>query len=199
MEIKFFKKPANLRKWFEKNHKKEKEVWIGFYKKETGLATITWPESVDEALCFGWIDGIRKTNDEKSYKIRFTPRNPKSGWSAINTEKAERLIKEGRMTEYGLVLIEHGKKNGKWETAYRLKDHTEPPEDFKKALNKNKKALTFFNSLSNTNKHACIGQVEMVKNKEKRTERIKQVIELLEREIKPYIGQKRAINIYFKK
>jgi uncharacterized protein YdeI (YjbR/CyaY-like superfamily) len=132
MDLKFFKRPSNLRKWFKKNHCTTNELWVGYYKKETGKQSITWSESVDEALCFGWIDGIRKSVNDISYKIRFTPRKPNSSWSLINKQKTVELIKEGRMTEYGLVAIENGKKHGKWETAYRLKEETKLPEDFKK-------------------------------------------------------------------
>ncbi|KAB2843771.1 MAG: bacteriocin-protection protein, partial [Melioribacteraceae bacterium] len=85
----FFKTKKDLRKWFEKNHNKLTEQWIGFYKTASGKQSITWSESVDEALCFGWIDGIRKSIDEKSYMIRFTPRKPNSAWSAVNIKKIE--------------------------------------------------------------------------------------------------------------
>src|SRR5690348_5443997 len=84
MKPRFFKTPAAFRKWLAANHQKSKELWVGFYKKDTGKASITWPESVDEALCFGWIDGIRKKFDDESYVIRFTPRKPESIWSAVN-------------------------------------------------------------------------------------------------------------------
>ena len=94
---KFFENPRDFRKWLEKNYDKKKEVFVGFYKVGTGNKTITWPESVDEALCFGWIDGVRKSIDEKSYFIRFTPRKPTSTWSAINIGKIEELTKKGLM------------------------------------------------------------------------------------------------------
>ena len=98
----FFADSNKLRKWFEKNHKKEKELIVGFYKVSSGKPSITWSQSVDEALCFGWIDGIRISIDEESYCIRFTPRNPKSNWSAINIKKVEELKKLGLMKPEGL-------------------------------------------------------------------------------------------------
>src|SRR5437868_3468723 len=98
----FFAKQSDLRKWFEKNHDKEKELWIGFYKTNSGKPSITWPESVDQALCFGWIDGVRKSLGEDSYVIRFTPRKPKSIWSAINIKKVEELTKLGLMHPAGI-------------------------------------------------------------------------------------------------
>ena len=97
--ITFFPTQPHLRKWFEKNHKKADEFWVGYYKKGSGKPSITWPESVDEALCFGWIDGIRKSIDEESYKIRFTPRRKGSIWSAVNTKRIKELIKLGFPTE----------------------------------------------------------------------------------------------------
>jgi uncharacterized protein YdeI (YjbR/CyaY-like superfamily) len=103
---KFFKTPSAFRKWLAANHAKSKELSVGFYKKSSGKPSITWPESVDEALCFGWIDGIRKSIDEESYKIRFTPRKPGRVWSAINIRNVERLIKEQRMQPAGLKAYE---------------------------------------------------------------------------------------------
>jgi len=91
MKLFFFPAQKDLRKWFSKNHKKEKELFVGYYKVSSGKPSITWSQSVDEALCFGWIDGIRRSIDEESYCIRFTPRNPKSNWSAINIRKVEEL------------------------------------------------------------------------------------------------------------
>ncbi len=99
--VKFFRTPADLRRWFEKNHATVEELWVGFLKKDTGRPSITWPESVDEALCVGWIDGIRKRIDEESYKIRFTPRRPGSIWSAVNIRRVAELKKEGRMRPGG--------------------------------------------------------------------------------------------------
>src|ERR1043166_151488 len=97
LKISFFKTPSDFRKWLAANHAKAKELWVGFYKKDSGKPSITWPESVDEALCFGWIDGIRKSLDNESYMIRFSPRKPGSVWSAVNIRNVERLIKEKRM------------------------------------------------------------------------------------------------------
>ena len=98
----FFKTPCAFRKWLTANHAKSKEFWVGFYKKGSGKPSITWPESVDEALCFGWIDGVRKRIDEDSYVIRFTPRKTSSVWSNINIRNAEKLIAEKRMQPAGL-------------------------------------------------------------------------------------------------
>src|SRR5438094_8197993 len=102
MNPKFFKTPSAFRKWLAANHAKSKELWVGFYKKDSGKPSITWPESLDEALCFGWIDGIRKRVDEISYQIRFTPRRRGSIWSTINIKRPKELAQEQRLRSAGL-------------------------------------------------------------------------------------------------
>ena len=102
----FFPTPAHFRRWLSKHHDSEDELWVGFYKKATGRPSITWPESVDEALCFGWIDGVRKSLDEEAYVIRFTRRRRGSHWSKVNLERVAALIEEGRMTPAGMAAYE---------------------------------------------------------------------------------------------
>src|SRR5207253_4353920 len=102
MNPKFFKTPSDFRRWLDTHHASAKELWVGFYKQDSGKPSITWPESVNEALCFGWIDGIRKSIDDQSYVIRFTPRKPSSVWSAVNMNNAQTLIKQQRMRPAGL-------------------------------------------------------------------------------------------------
>ena len=102
----FFATAGDFRRWLEKNHSKKTELWVAYYKKATGKPSLTWSESVDQALCYGWIDGIRKSIDDESYKIRFTPRRPKSLWSAVNIEKMERLKDAGLVTEAGLAAYD---------------------------------------------------------------------------------------------
>ncbi|HKI78866.1 MAG TPA: YdeI/OmpD-associated family protein [Ignavibacteriaceae bacterium] len=114
MKPKFLSGPLKFRKWLEANHKSKKELLVGFYKKSSGKPSITWPESVDQALCFGWIDGIRRSIDDISYSIRFTPRNPKSTWSAVNIKKAEQLKKSRLMKPAGLAAFnKREEKNSK--------------------------------------------------------------------------------------
>jgi len=105
MKVKHFKNREAFTAWLAKNHARERELWVGYYKKDSGRASITWPESVDEGLCYGWIDGLRKSVDEISYTIRFTPRRPGSIWSAINTRRANELIKSGDMQAAGLAAF----------------------------------------------------------------------------------------------
>lgn len=106
IEPTFFSTPANFHAWLEEHHGKSQELWVGYYKKATGKPSITWPESVDEALCFGWIDGLRKRVDEASYMIRFTPRKATSTWSAVNIKRVEELTALGRMRPAGLKAFE---------------------------------------------------------------------------------------------
>jgi uncharacterized protein YdeI (YjbR/CyaY-like superfamily) len=106
VEPTFFETPADLRAWLERHHESERELWVGFHKKGTGRPSITWPEAVDEALCFGWIDGVRKGVDDESYKIRFTPRAKTSRWSRVNVERVAELTKLGRMRPAGVAAFE---------------------------------------------------------------------------------------------
>src|SRR5260370_24693324 len=142
---KFFKAPSVFRKWLAANHTKSKELWVGFYKKGSGKPSISWPESVDEALCFGWIDGIRKNIDEDSYKIRFSPRKPSSIWSAVNIRNVERLIKEERMQPAGLKAYEARKeyRSGIYSYEQRSPELVEP---YLGKLKRNKTAWKFFHA-----------------------------------------------------
>src|SRR5438270_8918461 len=143
MNPNFFKTPSDFRKWLAANHAKSRELWVGFYKKNSGKLSITWPESVDEALCFGWIDGIRKNIDEESYMIRFSPRKPGSIWSAVNIRNADRLIKEGRMEPAGLKAYEARKENRSGIYSYEQLS-PELVEPYLGKLKRNRKARGFF-------------------------------------------------------
>src|SRR5215210_1393944 len=132
MEPTFFKTPADFREWLERNHASERELLVGYYKKGTGKPSLTWPESVDEALCFGWIDGIRRTIDDESYSIRFTPRRARSTWSTVNVNRVAELTKLGRMQPAGLRAFEarDPKRSGiyTYEQERRTDDQTLGPE-----------------------------------------------------------------------
>jgi uncharacterized protein YdeI (YjbR/CyaY-like superfamily) len=141
----FFPSQAELRKWFEKNHLKEKELIVGFYKSGTGKPTITWPQSVDEALCFGWIDGVRKSIDDESYMIRFTPRKPGSNWSAINIKKIEELTKQGLMYPAGLEAFSRRQEKKSKIYAYE-KEPVALSKAYEKLFKANKKAWAWFQS-----------------------------------------------------
>ena len=143
MKAKFFRTPADFETWLAKNYATATELWVGFYKKDSGKPSITWPESVDQALCFGWIDGIRKRIDKISYQIRFTPRRRGSIWSAINIKRAKELVRQERMRPSGLeafaARIEN--KSGIYSYEQRTTELTEP---YAQSLKKNKAAWKFF-------------------------------------------------------
>jgi uncharacterized protein YdeI (YjbR/CyaY-like superfamily) len=144
MKIKYFKTPAHFRDWLEKNHaSNERELWVGYYKKDTGRASITWKESVDQALCFGWIDGVRRAVDEQSYAIRFTPRRPTSIWSEINTRRVRELIESGDMRPAGLAAFEARRdKQSDGYSIAKLKVDLDPK--YTRLLRKNTKAWRFY-------------------------------------------------------
>lgn len=143
MEITFFKTPDEFRAWLETNHQNEKELLVGFYKKSSGNPSITWPESVDHALCFGWIDGVRKNIDEVSYYIRFTPRKPKGIWSKINVKRIEELTKLGLMMPAGLKAF--SERDQKKQGIYAYENEVQQfHKDFEKEFRANKKAWSFY-------------------------------------------------------
>ena len=143
---KFFAAPSEWRAWLDKHHAKKQELWVGFYKRDSGRRSITWPESVDGALCYGWIDGVRKSIDAFSYKIRFTPRKPRSIWSAINIRRVTALTKLGHMHSAGLAAFE--KRNGDRSAiyAYEQRKTAKLPSPFEKKFRANAEAWKFFQS-----------------------------------------------------
>lgn len=145
MQPVFFAKQSDFRQWLMKNHKKETEIIVGFYTVGSGIPSITWSQSVDEALCFGWIDGIRRSIDQVSYSNRFTPRRPTSTWSAVNIKKAEELIKNGQMRPEGLALFQKRKENK--SKIYSYENKPEKLSDFLETkFIENSKAWLFFKS-----------------------------------------------------
>lgn len=176
---KFFKTPEDLRKWFAKNHEKATELWIGFYKKNSGKEGVNYAEALDQALCFGWIDGIRKSIDEVSFTNRFTPRKPKGNWSKVNTRHAERLIEAGHMMAPGLKEVEQAKKDGRWAQAYDSSSMASVPEDFLKELAKHKQAKAFFATLTKRDLYAITYRLQNAKKPETRQRWITRIIEML--------------------
>lgn len=140
---KFFRTPEALRVWFSKNAQAKSMLWVGFYKKDSGRASITWPESVDEALCVGWIDGIRKRIDDQSYMIRFTPRRPRSIWSATNIARAKALSTEGRMQPAGTQAFAARTENRSGIYSYEQR-RAELAEPYANQFHKHKAASAFF-------------------------------------------------------
>lgn len=169
----FFANQLEFRKWLTKNHKKETELLVGYYKVSTGKPSMTWSQSVDQALCFGWIDGVRKSIDSESYCIRFTPRKPKSNWSVVNIKKVEVLIKEGLMQPEGLELF----NNRRIEKTYSF----ENPEKIlsphlEKKFKENKNAWKFFNSQAPSYKKATLHWIMSAKKEETQESRLDKLI-----------------------
>ena len=144
MEPVFFKTPDNFREWLEANHDKEKELLVGFYKVGSGKQSITWPESVDQALCYGWIDGVRRSLGEESYTIRFTPRKPNSIWSAVNINKMENLLDKGLVKPEGLAAYEKRTEAKSRIYAFEQKEDAVLSDDLEKAFKAHAQAWEFF-------------------------------------------------------
>jgi uncharacterized protein YdeI (YjbR/CyaY-like superfamily) len=174
-----FGSQAEWEKWLEKNGGQADGVWLKFAKENSGETTVNYAEALEEALCYGWIDSQAKTLDDKFYVQKFTPRRAKSVWSKINVEKAEALIKAGRMRPAGLAQVEAAKADGRWSAAYEGQSTAEAPEDFLKALSKNKKAAEFYESLSKANKYAFIWRLHHVKRPETRAANIEKYVAML--------------------
>lgn len=169
--IKFFKTPADFRQWLAENHQEESELWVGYFKKATGKPSITWPESVDEALCFGWIDGIRKSIDAERYKIRFTPRRPGSKWSAVNIRRVKELIELGRMAPAGLAAFE--KRTEKRSRTYSYEQKiVKLAAEFEQQLQAHPAAHEFFQQLAPSYRKASIHWVMSAKKAETRQRRL---------------------------
>jgi uncharacterized protein YdeI (YjbR/CyaY-like superfamily) len=174
-----FKSQAEWERWLDKNHARTNGVWLKYAKKGSGIKTVSHSEAIDAALCYGWIDSQGKSFDEKFYLVKFTPRRPRSVWSKINVERAERLIAEGRMKPAGLAQVQAAQADGRWERAYAGQATAEIPEDFKTALAKNHKAAKFFESLTKANKYAFIWRLHHVKRPETRAANIEKYVEML--------------------
>lgn len=186
----YFKTPADFRKWLAKNHAKSTELLVGYYKRGTGASSITWPESVAEALCYGWIDGVRKRVDDDRYTIRFTPRKPTSNWSAINIKLVKQLIVEGRMQPSGLAAFKARKASKSVTYSYENRPQTLSPE-FEKVFKKNKKAWTFFQGQAPWYRRTSIYWVMSAKKETTRLSRLTSLIGDCEKQrpIKPLAGK----------
>lgn len=175
----FFPSASEWREWLSENHETAGELWVGFHKKKTGRPSLTWQEAVEQALCLGWIDGIRKPIDDERYTIRFTPRRPRSGWSKINAQTAERLIAEGRMQDGGLQEVEQAKADGRWQAAYDSPAGATMDPDLQEALDANPAAREFYDTLSKQNKYSILYRIQTAKKPETRERRIREFVEML--------------------
>lgn len=177
MEPSFFPTQKAFAKWLKANHAEATECWIGFYKKGSGKTGITYQEALDEALCFGWIDGIRKSHDEEAFKIRFSPRKPRSLWSEINIRRVKELEELGLMTDVGMEVFNARKA----QVGYRIKTAPkELPEDLKKIFVRNKKAWAFHEKQPPGYRKLCAFWISFAKREETRMKRLQYIIDLAE-------------------
>ena len=176
-----FKTATAFEAWLKKNHAKSPGIWIQFFKKGSGVQTITYSEALDEALCWGWIDSQIKRYDNKSYLQRFGPRKPKSIWSKTNRMHIARLSKAGRMMHAGLAQVAAAKKDGRWEGAYDSPKNMAVPSDLLKALAQHKKAERFFKSLNKANVYAIAWRLQTAKKPETRKMRMSLILAMLKK------------------
>src|SRR5438270_12467282 len=166
-------------RWLAGNHERTGVSWLKFAKKGSPTPTVTYAEAIEEALCYGWIDGQARGLDEHFYLQRFTPRRARSKWSQINRAKAERLMAAGRMHSSGLTQVDAAKADGRWEAAYPAQSQVEVPEDFQRALDENTEAKAFFETLTGSTRYAFLYRLHHVTNPAARRKRIASYIELL--------------------
>ncbi len=176
-----FASAGKFRQWLLKHHAVHPGIWMQIAKKDSGIASIKYAEALDEALCFGWIDGQKKRHDETAWLQKFTQRGPRSGWSKINTGHVERLTREGRMQPAGQAAVDAAKADGRWARAYSSPRDAKVPADFLTALSKHKKALAFFESLNKSNRYAIIYRLNDAKKPETRQRRLEQFVERMKR------------------
>lgn len=171
----FFETQLDFREWLEKNHDKSTEIYVGFYKVGSGKPSMTWSQAVDHAICFGWIDGVRKSIDKDSYLIRFTPRRPKSIWSAINIKKVEELTKQGLMKPSGLALFNLREESKSKIYAYE-KENVQFSAEFETKFKANKKAWDFFQSLPPSYHKSAINWIMSAKQEAISIKRLNELI-----------------------
>jgi uncharacterized protein YdeI (YjbR/CyaY-like superfamily) len=182
--IKSFRSANAFETWLEANHDRATELWLKIHKKDSGLPTVTYPEALDVALCWGWIDGIRKSFDERSFLQRFTPRRPKSVWSQINREHVARLTDAGRMTPPGQQQVDAAKADGRWDAAYapmRLATRATVPVDLRTAITANARARKTFARLGRQNLFALAYRTNAMKTPAGRARKIAELVAMLAR------------------
>ncbi|MCL1046290.1 YdeI/OmpD-associated family protein [Shewanella electrodiphila] len=182
--IKTFVTSNDLSEWLAEHHATESELWVKIFKKNSGTQSVTWNDVVIEVLCYGWIDGIKKSIDEQAYLQRITPRTIRSNWSKRNTEHVDRLISENRMKEAGLVHVHAAKADGRWENAYTV-SKMEVPADFLTAVENQPKTKLFFEKLNKSSRYVIAYGLTSAKKPETRQRRFKKFMDMLVKEEKP--------------
>jgi uncharacterized protein YdeI (YjbR/CyaY-like superfamily) len=168
----FFATPAELRAWLVEHHDSATELWLGIAKKGSGIPSVTYAEALDEALCFGWIDGLKKSHDDKHFKQRFTPRKARSLWSKINVAHVQRLVDAGRMMPAGQAQIDAAKRDGRWEAAYHGGAQSTVPADLQAILDAEPEVAAFFSSLDRANQYAILFRLQSATKPELRAKRL---------------------------
>ena len=184
LRIMTFVTPKDLSEWLKVNHATESELWVKIFKKNTGIQSVTWNELVIEVLCWGWIDGVKKSIDDQAYLQRITPRTARSNWSKRNTEHVGRLINEDLMKEAGLLHVRAAKADGRWENAYVVSE-MEVPADFLAALENQPRVKLFFETLNKSSRYVIAYGLTSAKKPETRQRRFEKFIDMLVREEKP--------------
>ena len=179
-----FASSNDLDEWLQSHHASESELWVKIFKKASAIPSVTWNDVVVEILCWGWIEGIKKSIDDQAYLQRITPRKARSGWSKRNRDHAERLITEGRMQKSGLVQVQAAKADGRWENAYSVSEMT-VPEDFIAALDDKPKAKLFYETLTKSSRYAIALGLTSAKKAETRQRRFEKYMDMLVSEKKP--------------
>jgi len=172
LPVLLFKSVGPWKTWLTKNAARSKGLWLRIAKKGSSLRSVTYDQALEAALCYGWIDGQKKSLDDASWLQRFTPRGPRSIWSKINCARAERLMEEGRMKPAGLAAVERAKANGEWEKAYEGQRTIEAPEDFIRLLAVRPKAKVFYETLNRQNSYAINFRIHSAKKPETRVRRM---------------------------
>lgn len=181
LPIRSFASALAWERWLSQNHHDGRGLWIQIAKKGSGIATVTYDEALDVALCYGWIDGQRKSDDENRFLQRFTPRRPKSLWSKRNVAKVAQLIEAARMQPPGLAEIHRAQQDGRWEAAYDSQKEMAIPDDFLSAVQQNDRALAFFGTLNRSHRYAIAMRLHNAKTPEARARRWTGLLEMLER------------------
>jgi len=186
LPIIMFAQPQDWAAWLDKSHTTSAGLWLQIAKKSSGISSISYDEALEVALCYGWIDGQKKSYDETSWLQKFTPRSPKSIWSKINREKAQKLIENGQMKPAGLKAVEAAQQDGRWQAAYDPQSTMTVPADLQAELDKSAEAQAFFTRLDSRNRYAILHRIHTAKKAETRARRIQQFIEMLARQEKLY-------------
>lgn len=172
--------------WLENNHLTSSGIWLRLAKKAAKVQSVSYDEALEEALCYGWIDGQKKSDDETWWLQRFTPRGARSIWSKANRDRVEGLIKRGKMKSSGLDVVERAKRDGRWDAAYDSPRHATVPSDFRRELDRNGRAKAFWGTLNGANRYAILHRIQVAKKAETRKRRIQQFVSMLAKNEKLY-------------